>query len=169
VTNLFETGEGLRACRLFMPGYAQPLHLYVCKWGMTTYRTCGWLISKDYAPSYLPDAAPTFIRVTGGGLPVAGPGDSGGPWFYEEIALGITSGGFPESGDAFYMPIDYIANIGVSVLTSDPGPGCNVIPPPPPTCQDECRAERDACLSEPEGPRPAQCIAIYNACVARCP
>jgi len=171
VSPLFETGEGLRRCKNFMPGYAQPIHLYVCKWGMITGRTCGLIVSKDYAPSYVLDANPTFIRVSGGGSQVADRGDSGGPWFFEDIALGITSGGFP-SGDAFYMPIDYIASIGVSLLTSDPGPGCTIITPEPPTqqevCLAECKADRDDCMGDPEGPRPSACQMVYNACVTAC-
>ena len=127
VSNDFQTGIGLRACTGTQHRDNQAIGSFVCKWGMTTGRTCGNIQSKNYAPSYVTNAASTFIRVDGTNLRAGG--DSGGPWFVEHLAYGTHSGspgGDPD--DALYMPINYISSLGVSVLTFDPGPGCNLPP-----------------------------------------
>ena len=79
----------------------------------------------------------TFIRVTNVGFGVIGvgatknlsdTGDSGGPWFVEGIAYGthvgepsrrlLTTDTNNPKDEAFYMPINYISGISVSVLTT---------------------------------------------------
>lgn len=125
VSNEFITGIGNRACTGTRSRDQQAIGAYVCKWGMTSGRTCGYIQSKSVAPSYVTSAASTFVRVNGA---VTLPGDSGGPWFIEDLAYGITSGRFLDDNDGIYMPINYISSIGASVLTYNPGPGCNLPP-----------------------------------------
>jgi hypothetical protein len=133
VTNEFNSGIGYRACIGTRGRADQAIGSYVCKWGTTTGRTCGYIQTKNYDPSYVPAGDDTFVRVNGYGATLAAPGDSGGPWFVENIAYGITSGGISD-GDAIYMPINYIDRIGVSVLTYNPTPACSTEPEPqPPT------------------------------------
>lgn len=173
VTNEFETGFGPRACTAARARAQVPVGSFVCKFGWTTFATCGTITSNEFAPSYVPNATESYVVVTNDQIPaVVQPGDSGGPWFSGNDALGITSGYFIETGEAIYMPIDDLAFLGVYVLTSDPGPGCNIIPPKIPTplelCLDECKQDRNDCLGDPDGPRKSQCTTIYNACVSAC-
>ena len=97
---------------------------WVCKFGMTTFYTCGTINTTSYAPSYVPGVNATYVRVTGGTQEQSVGGDSGGPWFSGNTAYGLMSGGFLGSGgaanDAIYTPIDYLAPLGVSVLTTTP-------------------------------------------------
>jgi hypothetical protein len=125
VSNEFVTGIGNRSCTGTQHRDYQAIGSYVCKWGMTTGRTCGYIQSKSISVSYVTSSAATFVRVDGG---VVQPGDSGGPWFVENVAYGITSGYFTADWDGIYMPINYISSIGASVLTYNPGPGCNLPP-----------------------------------------
>ncbi|MBD0322950.1 MAG: PKD domain-containing protein [Aldersonia sp.] len=94
---------------------------------MTTNRTCGYLDSKSYDLG--PSHTATFIRVEGGSTDLSQPGDSGAPWFVEDLAYGshVTSAG-SDGHDAIYMAINYLSDIGATVLTYDPGPGCHVPP-----------------------------------------
>lgn len=46
--------------------------------GMTTGRTCGEIQSKNYTPSFVTNAASTFVRVHGGKVMQSNGGDSGG-------------------------------------------------------------------------------------------
>lgn len=88
---------------------------WVCKYGKTTKYGCGEIIDKNYAPSYVPNAAHTFIRVRRWFVDLSDPGDSGGPWFSGNTAYGIMSG---EVGIiAVYMAVDYFGNLPVTVLT----------------------------------------------------
>jgi hypothetical protein len=48
--------------------------------------------------------------------------------------------------------------------------------PPPPSpreqCRDACAAQLDGCMSmvgQPGGPRPAECVREYRACLLECP
>lgn len=127
VTNEFNSGLGYRACVGTRGRADQATGSYVCKWGTRTGRTCGYIQSKSVRPSYVPNADDTFVRVNGYGAILSAPGDSGGPWFLENIAYGINSGAFSD-GDAIYMPINYIDRLGVSVLTYNPTPACVAAP-----------------------------------------
>jgi len=143
VTNQFESGYGLRSVVGTRSRNSQAVGTYVCKWGKTTHRTCGWIESKDFDPDGWTDFNPfdgTAIRVDGHGANLVDPGDSGGPWFVEDVAYGITLGytygstlitsafGYIfNDKDAVYMAVNYISGVGVSVLTSNPG-ACNFVP-----------------------------------------
>ncbi|MEM9597097.1 MAG: PKD domain-containing protein [Acidobacteriota bacterium] len=128
VSNRFNSGIGMRAVVGTRSRTQQAVGSLVCKWGMTSGRTCGTIQSRNYAPSYVTSASSTFIRVDGGATNLSDPGDSGGPWFVEDRAYGIHSGQpGGDANDALYMPINYISSLGVSVLTFDPA-GCNQRP-----------------------------------------
>lgn len=92
---------------------------YVCKYGKTTHYTCGYISSKTYAPSYVPSVSATFIRVnnTAGYPDLSSGGDSGGPWFLNNVAYGTHSGSpGSDPNDAIYMAINYVSGLGVTVL-----------------------------------------------------
>jgi hypothetical protein len=92
---------------------------YVCKYGMTTHYTCGTIVDKNFAPNYIEDPSPTFIRVSSTTTDLVEPGDSGGPWFLLNTAYGTTSGHIEPGNDAIYMAVNYIeSGLGVSVMTS---------------------------------------------------
>jgi len=100
------------------PRSQQAVGSYVCKYGRTTHYTAGYIASKTYEPYRVPDSEPTFILVdnTGAYDDLSDPGDSGGPWFLGNYAYDTHSGGL-SNGDAFYMAIDYLSGIDVSLLT----------------------------------------------------
>ncbi len=96
----------------------------VCKYGMITGWTCGYIFSKNNCPNWVPSCAGTFIRLnnTAGWGVIASNGDSGSPTFSGNTAYGIMSG-IPsdDPGDAIYMAVNYIApGLGgsVTVLTA---------------------------------------------------
>ena len=116
----------------------------VCKYGRVTRLTCGRISRVDYRPSYVPNATATYVRVHSSD-DLSRPGDSGGPWFAGGIAYGIHSGGFQdflwiEGNDAIFMPVNYISDLGLSVLlrssppppTDPDDPSDPDVPPPPP-------------------------------------
>jgi hypothetical protein len=128
VTNQFETGIGLRSCTSTRSRTYQTIGTFLCKFGRTTGRTCGTIDSKTIDPG--DGFNDTFIRVDGDrhGVDLSRGGDSGSPWFVEDIAYGIHYGApSTTSFDAIYSAINYISGIGVSVLTSNPGV-CNLLP-----------------------------------------
>lgn len=128
VSNEFNSGLGYRACTGTRTRNQQAIGTYVCKWGTATGRTCGYIQSKSYNPSYIPgNGEDSYIRVNGYGATLSAPGDSGAPWFVDNLAYGINSGTISD-GDAIYMAIDYLAWVGAAVLTYDPGPGCSAPP-----------------------------------------
>jgi len=102
----------------------QQIGEYVCKYGMTTYYTCGYICSKDFNPQTQQNNVPTFILVnnTAGWNVLASYGDSGGPWFKGNTAYGTLKGVFtsgPNAGDAYYMAVNYVeSGLGVTVITS---------------------------------------------------
>jgi streptogrisin C len=150
VSGDFNSGIGIRKVSGTRHRDSQPIGTFVCKFGMTTGRTCGTIKSRHYAPSYVTNAASTFIRVAEGNVRLSDHGDSGGPWYIENLAYGIHSG-FPgdDDTDALYMPINYISvtgSIGVTVLRHDPpGPECHICSVTlcggnrPPCCNGVCR------------------------------
>lgn len=101
----------------------QAINAYVCKYGITTYYSCGFIADKNYLLTYPDQWKPpvpftaTFIRVTSGNTnPLATEGDSGGPWYIGNTAYGITLSGF--NTNAVYMAINYVSGLNVSVLTA---------------------------------------------------
>lgn len=128
VTNEFNSGLGYRACTGQRLRSQQTIGTYVCKNGNATGRTCGYIQSKTYNPSYIPgNGEDSYIRVNGYGAILSAPGDSGAPWFVDNLAYGSNSGSASD-GDAIYMAVDYFAWVGAAVLTYNPGPGCSVPP-----------------------------------------
>lgn len=92
---------------------------YVCKYGVTTEYTCGYISSKTVNGNVNPPLAATFIRVdnTAGYNDLSSGGDSGGPWFLSTTAYGIhhASSGI-DPNDAIYMAINYIEGLDLSVV-----------------------------------------------------
>ena len=64
---------------------------------------CGDIESVNYAPSWVPNATSTYIRVN---ADCAG-GDSGGPWFKGHDAYGVHSGGNELGGLCAYTAINW--------------------------------------------------------------
>ena len=97
---------------------SQAIGNYVCKYGMTSHYTCGYISSKNF----MHQGQATYIRVdnTAGYDDLSSGGDSGGPWFLCNTAYG-THVGSPgdDPNDAVYMAVNYVeSGLGVSVMTS---------------------------------------------------
>lgn len=92
---------------------------WVAKYGRTTEYTGGYIGSKTATLSYIPNCQPTFIRVdpTGGYNPLVEEGDSGGPWFFSNTAYGTTCAK-SAGGYGYYMAVDYVSGVGVTVMTA---------------------------------------------------
>ena len=92
---------------------------FVCKYGKTTQATCGTVNSNNVRPNYIKNANPTFMRVkTTDGSRMTQGGDSGGPYYFDNLAYGTQSGDggfFVDEG--IYMAIDYFDTLGVRVVT----------------------------------------------------
>lgn len=121
VTNQFQTDTNgyLRRANGTNPRDSQVIGGYVCKYGVTSGYTCGYISSKTFWPASVPNSNPTFIRVnnTAGYNNLSSGGDSGGPWFISTTAYGIHHGEpGDDPGDAIYMAINYIGGLGVSVV-----------------------------------------------------
>lgn len=94
-----------------------------CKYGPVTGYDCGNVESKSYRPpqNEVPNATSTFIRVKACNWDMVALGDSGGPAFYGNDALGVTSGWFADvtcsqHKQLIFGSIDLSANpLGVSV------------------------------------------------------
>lgn len=101
---------------------AQSIGDPVCKYGVTTGYDCGNIINRSFAPSWVPNAQPTFVVAEQLGVDMCSPEDSGGPVFFLNAAWGTISG-FTGSGSqagkqVVYVAIDYVeAGLGVSILT----------------------------------------------------
>lgn len=131
VTNQFDSGVDLRPCIATRHRNSQVPGQFVCKNGKATGRTCGEILSRSYDPyedsfySY-----GTFVYVKSLGDNLSEEGDSGAPWFLEYDAYGIQVGA-PHGGvsrHAYYMPINFVSSLGVSVLTAYPPAVCNARP-----------------------------------------
>lgn len=95
----------------------QSVGAYVEKFGMTTGYTAGHISYKTFDPGTNYSATFIYVDNTAGYSTLCDFGDSGGPWFKDNNAYGIISGKVGD-GDAYYMAINYISGIGVSVLTA---------------------------------------------------
>lgn len=79
---------------------------YMCKYGNTTHQTCGYLESKTFEPSWVPNSNATFLKVTDGAeSDLSSGGDSGGPVFNAANAIGIVEGEY----GPFWCVCDLIA------------------------------------------------------------
>lgn len=97
---------------------------YACHRGMTTRYSCGRVEDKEFAPDDgcgVGRCANTWMLVEGG-LLACYYGDSGGPWFVGNIALGVMAlGAFDGTGQgecssAVYMAINFASDLGVHTL-----------------------------------------------------
>ncbi len=86
---------------------------WVCKYGKVSGYTCGYIIDKNFNPGGAMGS--TLIRVHREGYNLSALGDSGGPWFFSNTAYGSHVGGI--SFDAYYMAINYIDILGLSLYT----------------------------------------------------
>ncbi len=69
---------------------SQAINELVCKYEKTSRYGCGNIIDKEYTPNWIESPTSTYIRVrNSSGLDLSEPGDSGGPWFYNNTAYGI--------------------------------------------------------------------------------
>ncbi|NJC98086.1 MAG: hypothetical protein FIB03_17420 [Anaerolineae bacterium] len=123
VTNQFQTDTNgyLRRVVATQHRNYQAIGNYVCKYGVVTGYTCGYISSKNVQGDVNIPAYFTFIRVnnTAGYSDLSSPGDSGGPWFNGTVAYGIHHGhALDDPNDAIYMAINYVEGLGVSVVTA---------------------------------------------------
>jgi hypothetical protein len=95
---------------------------FVCHYGKVTGYGCGYIVSKIATPCGGGGAEyNTAIKVDsdpdGEGFDLAQGGDSGGPWFIGNTALGTTS--CQQGYDAIYVATNYVeAALGATILTS---------------------------------------------------
>ena len=81
----------------------------ICRYGKNSGATCGYVTSKSYCPSYIPNCAYSFGVLT----PASQPGDSGGPIFFGNAAYGILSGS-TGSNQTIFTFLDFLeSRIGV--------------------------------------------------------
>ena len=85
---------------------SQAVGTWVCKYGITTGYTCGYIESNTYNGYW--------VLVGRTGYNLSEPGDSGGPWFSGKYAYGIHSQGMGDK--SIYMAINYISGLGLTVL-----------------------------------------------------
>ncbi len=91
----------------------------VSKYGRVTKYTAGE-ITDLYAPCAAPINYPTFIEVDNifSYSKIADNGDSGGPCFSGQIALGTIVARSPDFQKLYYMAINYISALNLSVITN---------------------------------------------------
>jgi len=99
----------------------QTIGMFVCHMGQTTKYGCGEIVNKSLRPNYVPNATATYIQVSAFGMDLSSEGDSGGPWWINNTALGIMSGCVQSitCNDAIYVATNYVeGGLGVTILTS---------------------------------------------------
>jgi len=104
------------------PSSALPLGSTVCKSGISGGYRCGEVADK-YSQSNYNGSLGTYIRVHNiSNQALSLPGDSGGPVFGSNIAYGTIHGrgaaGTAFVNDMYFMPVERLSTIGVSVVTS---------------------------------------------------
>ncbi len=104
-----------------LPSTSLPVGASVCKSGYAGSYMCGTIIDKNSHSNHN-NAIGNYIRATsttGDAMSVGG--DSGGPVFVGNAAVGIIHGrgdpGTAYRNDLFYMPIERISSLGLTVLT----------------------------------------------------
>ena len=118
------TSQGTRYYREIYSNVNRPeqaLNLYVCKYGVVTRFTCGYIKSKTQTAGGDYSGHATYIRVGKQGAVLSKAGDSGGPWYEGHAALGIHHGGFPDPshpyyGQSVYTAINYVTDRGLIIL-----------------------------------------------------
>lgn len=98
-----------------------PVGATVCKSGITTRYTCGQIADKSAQSMWMGQLG-TYIRVHNAQNKVmTEQGDSGGPVYGTNAAYGIVHGrggtGTPTRNDLYFMPIERLAGLGLSVVT----------------------------------------------------
>ena len=93
----------------------------VCKFGVTTGRTCGSIKDAEFAANWNGEAG-TYVQVVSlDGTVMNKGGDSGGPVYAGNSAYGLVHGrgndGSPWANDLFFMPIERMSTLGVATLT----------------------------------------------------
>ena len=90
---------------------------YVCKYGMTTGAGCGEIETKHYKPALYTGNKWVLVRnVPGDNSDLGEPGDSGGPVFDGNVAVGVLTHGV-DTTKVIYMAFNYIENVGLSLDT----------------------------------------------------
>lgn len=95
---------------------------FVCHYGKTTGYGCGYIVSRVLTPcGGGANPASTAIKVDsdpdGEGFDLSEGGDSGGPWFINNAALGTMS--CQQGFDAIYVAANYVeSGLGATILTS---------------------------------------------------
>jgi hypothetical protein len=103
--NLVWTGTYAQAIYFVKFRASQYVGEYVCKYGKTTGFACGFIQDKNF------DGVNVRVNVNVEG------GDSGGPWFQNNVAYGTTT--LKYGNQTIYGPVDHIYNIlGVNILTN---------------------------------------------------
>jgi len=95
----------------------QVLNSFVCKYGMASAYTCGFIIDKNYKPTTSGSWLATFIRIHRDGVDLSSAGDSGAPWFLGNTAYGVHESGIGD--DSVYMAVNYVSYLGLTILTNE--------------------------------------------------
>ncbi|MBH1485843.1 S1 family peptidase [Stenotrophomonas geniculata] len=98
-----------------------PINAAVCKSGTAGHYMCGTIQDKN-AQTEWNGTVGSYVRVrSDSGALMSVAGDSGGPIFIGDIAVGINHGHGDSTGpypnDLYFMPIERISSLGISVLT----------------------------------------------------
>ena len=89
---------------------------YVCKYGKTTHEGCGTIETKYYVIE--PHMGNKWVLVGNGNTSdLSEGGDSGGPWFSGNVAVGVMTHEV-DTHKAIYMAFDFIENVGLSLDTN---------------------------------------------------
>lgn len=113
-TNLIKEGGSTRAITATRARASQSSGDWVCKEGISTGNTCGTVSNTSYCYA----SSCTYVYVSGGAVNLSEPGDSGGPWYSGNTAVGqhVFGGG----NDSGYMAVDYFAGLGLTIQTYAP-------------------------------------------------
>ena len=113
--NYFWDGRYRHPVRSVKGRNRQKLNDHVCKYGRRTGYGCGYIRSKTFSRVTARNATRTwiYVRRARGTRTLTLGGDSGGPWFTRNTALGVQSGG--NANEAAYMAINYVQDLGLRV------------------------------------------------------
>lgn len=98
----------------------------VCKYGKTTDYGCGEIVDRFYRPTgCISSATATYVYVHRNNTHLLDGGDSGGPWFLNNTAYGLSNcsltlqEGPPKLTDGIYTAEDYIEiGLNITVMTA---------------------------------------------------